>query len=614
MPLQKIKFRPGINRNITDYDNEGGYYACDKVRFRAGNPEKIGGWVKYTTQLVAGTCRNLFNWSTLDSTNILAIGTNVKLYVEASGGMYDVTPIRSSSTINTNPFSTSSGSIIVTVTDTAHGAAVGDFTTYSGATAVGGFSTAELNSEHQITRVVNDNTYEIAMTHTATTTATGGGAAVVSAYQISSTADVSVPGKGWNAGGWGRSTWNSSAPAASVVYSTLRLWSMETFGEDLVFCTRDGQIYYWDFSDGLSTRAHLLSLEVGANAVPVVATTLLMSTQERIMIAFGVNPFGSSVQDPLLIRWSDRENLLEWQNLVTNSSGELRVSSGNYIVTAVKLKQEILVFTDASIHSMQFIGDPLIYGIQSTANNISIISPQAVAVVNNSAFWMGNDKFYFYNGRADTLPCSIDKYVFGDINKKQADQIHCGTNEKFSEIWWHYPSSGSSEIDRYAIFNYDDKTWSYGTLDRTAWLDSPLKASPVAASGGQLYYHENGVDDDRVTPIHAWIESSDFNLGSGDDIMFVKRVIPDMLFSGSESPVPSVTMTLTPRNSPGAPYKAGDAAVVSRSASLPVELFTERLDVRLRGRQMKLRVESTDIGVHWQVGTPRIELQPDGKK
>lgn len=614
MALQKIKLKPGINRNSTNYDNEGGYFDCDKVRFRSGVPEKIGGWVKYMTQQVAGTCRNLFCWVTLDNTNILAIGTNAKIYIEASGGLYDITPIRSTSTINTDPFSSTSGSSVVQVTDTAHGASLGDHVTYTGATAVGGWTTTDLNKEHQIVQVIDDNTYTVAMPFGATVTAVGGGAAVSAAYQVSSTADVSVPGRGWNAGGWGRATWNSPAPAAAVVYSTLRLWSIETFGEDLVFCPRGGQLYYWDYSDGLNQRAKLLSSEAGANEVPVVATELLMSTQERHLIAFGVNPVGSSVQDPLLIRWCDRENLTQWENLITNTSGELRVSTGDRIVTAKKLKQEILVFTDASIHSMQFIDAPLIYGIQPTADNISIASPNAVAVVGNSAFWMGRDKFYVYNGRSETLPCSVDDYIFSDINVKQSDQIHCGTNERFSEVWWFYCSASSNAIDRYVIYNYDEKTWAYGNMHRTAWLDSSLKETPIAAASGQLYYQEKGVDNDRTMPIHAWIESSDFNIGNGDDMMFVTRMFPDVSFVGSESPVPAVTMTLTPRNAPGAPYRSGDAGVVVRSAVVPVEQFTEQLDLRLRGRQIKLRIESNELGVQWQLGTPRIDVRPDGKK
>lgn len=614
MALQKIKFRPGINRTNTDYDNEGGYYACDKVRFRAGSPEKIGGWVKYMEQTLQGSCRNLFNWVALDNANLLAIGTNVKLYVEASGGLYDITPIRSTVTINTNPFASTSSSATMTVTDTAHGAVLGDFVTYSGATATGGWLAADINKEHQITQVIDDNTYTITMPYAASVTASGGGASVTAAYQTSSTADISIPGGGWNAGSFGRGAWDMPASTTAVVYSTLRLWSIETFGEDLVVCTRDGPIYFWDYSDGLNARATLLSAEVGASSVPLMATCLLMSTQERIMIAFGTNPDGSLVQDPLLIRWCDRENLVEWHAAVTNSAGELRVSSGNYIVTAVKLKQEILVFTDASIHSMQFTDAEVIYGIQPVADNISIISPQAVAVVGNAAYWMGNDKFYVYNGRSETLLCTLDDYIFSDINMKQSSQIHCSTNERFSEVWWFYCSANSDEIDRYVVYNYDEKIWMHGTMFRTAWLDSSLKESPVAAAGNTLYYHERGVDDDRINPIHAWIESSDFALGQGDDFMFVKRVLPDISFVGSETSNPAVTMTLTPRNAPGAAYKSGDSGTVTRSASLPVEQFTERLDVRLRGRHMKLRVESTGLGVQWQLGTPRIEVQPDGKK
>lgn len=615
MPLQKIKFRPGINRASTNYDNEGGWFACDKVRFRAGVPEKIGGWVRYVTTSLQGTCRNLFNWVTLNSSNLLAIGTNKKIYVESSGGLYDITPIRATST-RANPLSTTNGSNVLTVTDNSHGAITGDSVTLSGCADTGGFTAAQLNKEHIVLKVTNTNTYTIQMSSSATSTvASGGGAAVTAAYQITISADVAVPGSGWNAGAWGRGTWNSPASAADVVFSKIRIWSMENFGEDLVFCLRNGPIYFWDFSDGINARAKLLSSEPGANAVPTVATKLLMSTQDRHLIAFGVNPFGSTTQDPLLIRWSDRENLTEWQNLITNTSGELRVASGNYIVTAVKLKQEILIFTDGSIHSMQFIDAPLIYGIQPTADNISIMSPQCVAVVNNAALWMGNDKFYIYNGRVDTLQCTIDDYVFSDINLSQASQIHCGTIERFSEVWWFYCSAASDTIDRYVLYNYDEKTWAYGSMHRTAWLDSALKDAPVAAAGNTLYYHEKGVDDDRTAPIDAWIESSDFSLDSGDQFMFVNKLYPDLSFVGSTAERPAVTFTLTPRDAPGSAYRRGNARAVERgSAALEVEQYTEHVDVRLRGRHMKLRIESGALGVHWQLGTSRLEMKPDGGK
>lgn len=611
MPLEKIKLKPGINRNTTDYDNEGGYFAGDKVRFRAGAPEKIGGWVKYTNATVAGTPRMLFNWVTLDSTNILAIGTNIKFYVEA-GALYDVTPLRTTKSLGSNPLSVTSGSAVVTVTNTAHGASTGDFVTLAGAATTGGILAADLNKEFQLT-VIDADHYTVTAATSATSTANGGGASITAAYQLTTASDIAVPGYGWNAGGWGRGTWGS--PATTETYSTLRLWSAEAFGQDLVFCPRNGPLYVWYYNLGLNHRATPLKDVVGANEVPLMATKVLLATQSRHLIAFGTNPIGDTDQDPLLIRWCAAENMLEWEPDIADSSGDLRVPTGNYIVTAIRLQQEILVFTDASITAMQYIGAPDIFGLQPVADNISIISANAVAVAGNAAFWMGNDKFYLYNGRTQTLPCSLENYVFSDINLTQADQIHAGTNEEFSEIWWFYCSAGSNSIDRYVIYNYDENLWAYGTMHRTVWLDTSLKQHPVAATEqGVLYYHEDGVDDDRINPINAWIESSDFDLGDGDSYMFVKRVLPDISFVGSASAQPAVTMTFTPRNAPGAVYKSGDAGAVRRSAALPVEAFTERLDVRLRGRQMKMRIESNGLGVHWKLGAMRMEMQPDGRK
>lgn len=614
MPLSKIKLRPGINRTSTDYDNEGGYFACDKIRFRYGAPEKIGGWVKYLNVPYVGTARALFNWVTLDNANLLALGTNVKYYIESSGGLYDVTPIRSTVTLGAAPLATTNGSKDIVVMHAAHGAVTGDYVTFTGATAVAGIPTGDLNREHTVT-VLTASTYKITVVTAANATTTGGGSAISAAYQLTTATDVAVPGRGWNAGVWGRAGgWGVPASTSQVAFSTLRLWSQEAFGENHVFCPRDGQIYWWKYSLGLNHRATRLADEVGASQVPLMATKLLLSTQDRHLIAFGCNPIGSSTQDPLLIRWCDTENAVEWLPAITNAAGDLRISSGNKIVTAVRLKQEILVFTDSSLWSMQFIGAPDIFGIQPTADNISIISPNAAAVVGSAVYWMANDKFYMYNGRADTLPCTIDNYIFNDINLKQADQIIAGTNEGFSEVWWYYCSADSTTIDRYAIYNYDEKVWAYGNLSRTAWLDSPLKSSPIAASGGYLYRHEAGVDDDRTTPITAWIESSDFDLGDGDDFMFVKRLLPDISFTGSQSPTPAVYITMTPRNAPGAPYKSGDSNRVERSTTVPVEAYTERCDVRLRGRQMKIRIESNELGVQWQLGALRIETQPDGKK
>jgi len=611
MPLQSIKLQPGIDRSKTNYANEGGYFACDKVRFRYGSPQKIGGWVKYTVQTLVGTCRHLFNWVTLDNTNLLALGTNIKFYVESSGGLYDITPLRTTDTLGTNPFATTNGSKVVTVTHANHNAVSGDYVTFSSATATGGISAASLNTEFSLT-VIDGNSYTITTGTAATSTTTGGGSSVSAAYQLSSTADKAVPGRGWNAGGWSRGTWDS--PAATVTYSTLRQWSSESFGEDLVFCTRNGQLYYWRYADGLNHRAVALTDMTGASDVPLMATKVLLSTQDRHLIAFGTNPIGSTDQDPLLIRWADTESLTNWTPAITNASGDLRLSSGNHIVTAVRLKEEILVFTDGNIFSMQYIGAPDIFGIQPNSDNISIISANATAVASGAVFWMGTDKFYFYNGRAETLPCTLLDYIFNDINRTQADQIFAGTNEGFSEIWWFYCSAGSDTIDRYVIFNYDEKLWYYGTMNRSAWLDSPLKDYPLAANGGMIYLHENGVDDDRTGAINAWLESSDFDIGDGEEFMFVRRIIPDVTFDGSSAANPAINMVLTPRNSPGAPYKSSSSTSITRTATVPVDQFTEYKAVRLRGRQMRLRIESTDVGVQWSLGVPRIDIQSDGRK
>lgn len=610
MALTPIKLRPGINRNTTNYANEGGYYACDKVRFRAGKPEKIGGWVKYSNVAFLGTCRALFNWVALDNSNLLALATNIKYYVESGGTLHDITPLRSSATLLESPFSATAGITTVTVTHASHGASNGDFVVYSNATSFSGISTTTLNGEFQITYIDSD-TYSIELPSPAAWTDVGGGTPAA-AYQISVAPNVSVPGRGWGAGAWGRGTWNSAATA--VTYSSMRLWSQESFGEDHVFCTRNGTIYYFDLSGGLTSRAVKLDTLANAADVPLMATKLLMSTQDRHLIAFGVNPIGDTDQDPLLIRWADTESVTVWTNLVTNTAGELRCSKGNYIVTAVSLKREILVFTDSSIHSMQYVGAPYTFGIQPTADNISIISPNCTAVVGDACYWMGNDKFYIYNGRVDTLPCTLDDHIFRNINRIQAAQVFAGTNEGFNEIWWFYCSEASTDIDSYVIFNYIEKTWAYGTMHRTAWLDTPLKKFPLATAESYIYRHEEGTDDDRVTPIHAWIETSDFNLETGEHFSFVTRVIPDVSFEGSNANEPYLEITLTPRNSPGGKHRANTAHPVTRSATIPVEQYTEQCDVRLRGRQIKMRIESTDLGTHWKLGVPRIDIQPDGKK
>lgn len=613
MSLTPLKLRPGINRSTTDYGNEGGWYDCDKVRFRNGAPEKIGGWVKYITSPFVGVARSLFNWVTLDSRNLLAVGTNLKYYLESSGGLYDITPLRATVTLGADPFAATSGSPVVTVTHAVHGAATGDYVTFSAAATFAGIPAASLNAEHAVT-VLSANTYTIKLAANATATAAGGGAAVSAAYQISTGASVSVPGFGWNAGSWGRGTWNSAATVSQAAFSTLRLWSQESFGEDHVFCVHGGAIYYWKKSTGLSSRATALTAIAGASNVPLMATKLVMSTADRHLIALGTNAIGSTTQDPLLIRWCDTENLANWTPAVTNAAGDLRVASGNHIVTAVKLKNEIVVLTDASVVGLQYIGAPDIFGLNPIAENISIVGPQAAISSGNVVFWMGRDKFYSYDGRVEPLHCPLDTYIFANFNHTQERQVHAGTCETFNEVWWFYCSSASTEIDRYVIYNYLEKTWYHGSLARSVWLDSPIKPYPIAASGGYLYYHENGVDADRTQAITAFVESSDIDIAEGEEFMFVTRVIPDIAFTGSVASAPAVTMTLTPKNTPGGAARAGVAATVSRTVAMEVGRHTEICDVRLRGRQVKLRLESTGLGVKWRLGVPRVDARTDGRK
>lgn len=611
MPLVPIKLKPGIDRSNTNYGNTGGYYACDKVRFRDGTPEKIGGWDKYTAQTFLGTARNLFCWSSLTGSVLLAAGTSIKYYIESGGGLADVTPYRTvNDALGTAPLSATSGSSVLVVTHANHGANDGDYVVLSGVATFAGIPVGSLNTEFSAT-VIDANTYSIVVDAVANTTVLGGGASVLASFELTSASDVAVPGFGWNAGAWERGAWNDPAPVAA--YTTLRLWTQESFGEDHVFAPVGGSVYYWKFSNGVSTRAILLTSLAGASNTPLYAIKLLLSTSDRHLIVFGTNPIGSTDIDPLYIRWADTESLTNWTPSVTNAAGGIRLSSGNRIVTAVKLKQEIIVFTDGSLFSMQFIGAPNIFGIFPTADNISIASSNAVTVANDTIFWMGGDKFYTYNGRVSPLHCPINKFIFDNMSSTQFDQTFAGTNEGFNEIWWFYVSRNSLEVDSYVIFNYVENIWSYGTMKRSAWIDSPLKDYPIATGGNLIYNHEHGVDD-AGDAIHAYIESTDFDITDGNSFSFVNRVLPDVTFVGSTASAPKVTMTITPRNSPGSSYRAEPANAVVRSASVPIEQFTERCDLRLRGRQLKMRIESNDAGVQWKLGVPRIEIRTDGKK
>ena len=704
MPLTKLQFRPGINRETTSYSNEGGWFDMDKVRFRFGYPEKIGGWIKESTNAFLGTCRALHPWIALDGSNFLGVGTHLKYYINEGGAYNDITPIRvttaagditfsaSANTlsagidavIDTIPLTSSSGfpssgrikidneiityalvsgnnltgcvrgvndtvaashssSAAVTcatliVTDADHGALENDFVTYSGTATLGGNMTADvLNQEYEVTHIINVNSYQIEARTVSTigsiTTTTGlnptyvfattsdsgnGGGSVVGAYQINTGLDTTIVGTGWGAGTWSRGTWGSGASLATSG-QTLRIWSHDNFGEDLLINVRDGDIYYWDKTNGLANRAVELASIAGANKVPTIAKQVLVSDRDRHVIAFGCDSeLEPGVQDPLLIRFSDQENILDWQSLVDTTAGDLRIGSGSKIITAVETRQQILVFTDVSLHAMQFLGPPFTFGINAISENITIASPLAAIAVEDNVYWMGAEEFYAYGGAVQRIPCSVRDYVFTNINNDQLEKVTAGLNTAFSEVTWFYPSASSTENDSYVTYNYDQKIWYYGLMNRTCWLDRGVNNDPLAASTDHyLYFQEIGFDDGSTSPasaITSYIESSQMDLGEGDQFAFMRRLIPDLTFRNSTAPSPQATMTLKVRNFPGGNYLSSDARTVVKTASIPVEQFTEQVFVRLRGRSFAFRIESEDTGVGWRLGSPRVDVRPDGRR
>ncbi len=704
MPLTKLQFRPGINRETTSYSNEGGWFDMDKVRFRFGFPEKMGGWEKTSNTFFLGTCRALHPWVALDGTLYLGVGTHLKYYINEGGGYNDITPIRqttsagdltfaaSANTLSANvaigdlsiPLTSSSGfpdtgvikinsEIIryaslsgnnliglergfdgtteaahssgdavtcstIQVSDTDHGCETNDFVTISGAVSLGGAITAEiLNQEYQISHVEGDDVYYIEARAVASinsiTTTTGytptyvfattsdsgnGGSSTVGAYQIQTGLDTTVSGTGWGAAQWGRGTWGSGASLA-VQGATLRIWSHDNFGEDLIINVRDGGIYYWDKTNGTDTRAVELSSLAGANTTPTVAKKVLISDKDRHIIAFGCDPQDAiGTQDPLLIRFSDQESLTTWNAEATNTAGDLRLGSGSEIVNAIETRQQILVFTDVSLHAMQYLGPPFTFGINLVSENITIASPLAAVAVEDNVFWMGAEEFYAYGGTVQRLPCSVRDYVFTDINDGQLEKVTAASNTAFSEVWWFYPSASSTENDRYVVYNYEQQIWYYGSMARTCWLDRGVESFPIAASTDHaLYYQEFGLNDGATTPasaISAYIESSQIDIGEGDNFAFIKRMIPDMTFRNSTNGSPSANMTIKVRNFPGGNYLNSTSSGVTKTASVPVEQFTDQVHLRLRGRSFAFKIESTDEGVTWRLGSPRLDIRPDGRR
>lgn len=627
MPLQKLQFRPGVNREGTTLSNEGGWYDCDKIRFRSGYPEKIGGWAALSYNTFLGVCRSLWNWVTLRNYNLVGVGTNLKFYVEDGGEYYDITPIRET---NANPGAgitlTASGTVLTVSDPAADSLQVDDFVTIAGAGTIGG---VDVNGEYQIATVTSGTTYTV----TLATAATGSNSAatITIAYQINTGFPIYTIGTGWGTGSWSRGTWGSGFTTGFGFQ--LRLWSQSNFGERLLFSPRGGALYLWDPGSGATPAYGTRGTIVSGTYTPSLINEIMVSDSSRITIAFGCNDpsgtYATTTLDPMQIRWTAQESYTDWQpNLATNQAGDYRLSHGSVIVGALQTRQEILVWTDAAIYSMQYLGPPYVYGFTLLADNISVVSPNAMATAAGVVYWMGVDKFYVYSGRVETLPCSVRQYIFNDINRDQIAQFNSGTNEGYSEVWWNYCSKNSTVIDRYVIFNYLDRVWYYGTLDRTAWLDSPLRAFPLAATSGNiLVFHEAAVDDGSTnppSPINAYIQSSDFDIEDGHNYGYVWRIIPDITFDGSDttgqtSDKPFVQFTVRPKQNPGANYSTALSPTVTSAQSYAgqttynVQQFTEIIYSRVRGRQMAFKVESNSIGTQWQLGVPRIDVRPDGR-
>lgn len=617
MPVQKVVLKPGVNRENTRYTSEGGWYECDKVRFRQGNPEKIGGWIRYNGDHYLGVCRSLFAWASLSGTTYLGVGTSAKYYVEFGSVFNDITPLRATETLGSNPFATTDGSSTVTVTDSAGGFSVGDAVDFSGASTVNGL---DLNGEFLIQSVPTSTTYTITANGTANATGSGGGASVTAEYAIAAGPTFVKPAVGWGGGAYGFGPWGEGAG----VKESLRVWNHSNFGEDLIFGPRTGELYLWDSSASPLARGTKLADESGASDVPTTHNLLLVSDVSRFVMCFGCNPLGETDSDPMLIRWSDQEDSVNWTPAATNQAGSIRLSRGSQIVAVKQARQEILVWTDVALYSMQYVGPDAVWSVQLIAENISIASSDCVAYTNGTAYWMGREKFYMYNGRTQPLSCDLRKFIFNDLNQIQYPQVFAGNVEQFHEVWWFYCEENSLTITNYVVYNYLEGIWYYGTLGRTAWLDAGLLNRPVGATYNEnIVLHESGVDNEETAspqPIHAFIESAQFDIDDGDRFSFIRRLLPDVSFEGSTATAPRVTMTLQPLRGSGSGYRnplsvgGESSATTTRTVSVPVEEYTNQLFIRVRGRQLSIKIESSALGVQWQAGQQRIDIRPDGRK
>lgn len=635
MAFIKLQFKPGVNRDQTNYSNEGGWWASDKIRFRSGFPEKVGGWLKATPTAFVGVCRQMWNWVTSYNDNFLAVSTNSKVYIEAGGLFYDITPLRLvnptlSTPVTDNCVSTLINTTTITLNLTVDPLCeVGSFVTVRGVVGtIGGVPASQINGSHQVTAVgLTSLSFTVATTATSTV-ASGGGTAIFIDFEYAPGNAIAIAGYGWGVGGWGRNTWGLGA--TTPLYRPQRDWWMDNFDNDLFMNVRNGPGFWWErgtFDDpglALSTRAIPLTTYATnqgytASSVPTQIGQLFLSQGDRHLIAFGAVPFGSvdvADFDALLIRWADQDNPGQWTPEVTNSAGFIRVSRGSRIVRAQAVRQETLVWTDTSLYSLQFLGTTDVFGLQEYADNISLASPRAVGTASNVTYWMGQDKFYAYTGRVETLPCTLRNYIFQDINVNQFEQVVCGTNEGWNEIWWFYPSATSDFNDRYVVFNHFEKIWYYGTIDRTAWLDSPLRPYPQAAGGtttsGYVYNHELGADDDTL-PMEAYIQSNDFDIDDGEQFMLSRRLIPDIGFNGSTAATPEVTVEIRPRSFPGGIYQTNPTNAQPVIATT-VDVYTDQVFIRARARQMAFKIMSEGLGVRWQLGAPRLDARPDGKR
>ena len=619
MALQKIIFKPGVDREGTSYDNELGWFDCNLVRFRKGNPEKFGGWEKVVPNSFLGTSRSLKNWIANEGTKYLGNGTHLKFYILEGNSFADITPIRATTT-NGITFAATNGSSTITATDSNHGAVENDFVTISGAASLGGLVTADvLNQEYQITATSTANTYTFTAKDTSGTTVTAnssdsgnGGSGVDGVYQINVGLDVFVQGTGWGAGAWSEGTWGSTTSLDTK--NQLRIWSQDNFGENLIINARAGGIFKWTESNGTSTRAVELSGITGANLVPTKGLQVIASETDRHLIVLGADPISGSSRsgeiDPMLVAFSDQEDELNFEPLITNTAGSVRLSSGSQIIGGIKSRQEIFIFTDTSIYSMQFVGPPFTFAINLIDASTGLIGPNAAVNAPGGTFFMSYDSFYVYDGSVRELPCSVLDYVFSDLNTGQVYKIFAFTNKKHSEVGWYYPSASSTENDRYVIYNYLEQIWYYGQLSRTAWLDSGVQSYPQASSDNYIYQHEFGFNDDGSEMTNVFIESADFDIGDGEQFSFIRRIIPDIKFldSNSNSNINIITKT---RNFPG------DS--LSTDATSNITPTTKQSHIRARGRQAVLRIASNDsdsgnVDVGWRLGSTRLDIKSDGKR